>query len=581
MIGASISSDGVDESPLLYAGDIPATGADPGDAALCFPDSIDPAAADGNIVICDRGVNARVEKGDVVSDAGGVGMVLVNVTPAGVVSDIQAVPTVHLEANYRDALLAYAGTTDPTAAILAGDNEGSTTPEPPAIAGFSSRGPSLAASGDLLKPDIAAPGVDINAATSPEGGIGNGNDFGIISGTSMSSPHIAGLAALIIQKHPDWSPMEVKSAMMTTAKNLTDTRNPFDQGAGFVVPKEFLDPGLAYDSDFDDWADYLSGQGVTVGGEPFTNTPIKASNLNVPSIAVNNMAGREHVVRSVTNVDDKTATYTAAVTGLKRVQATVTPSTLTLAPGQTKSFKVTFSRTTAPFGDYVHGNLTWTDKRHLVRSPIVVAPVGVDAPPEVPLQGSTTISTKSGFTGTMRQRVSGLVAGVDTPAEANASGGAGDPLDDSNYSQDINVAGAKSVLRVQTRPDDVNEDLDLFLLDADDNLVGAAATGASAEEFTVTGLPRGTYTIAVEAFSVADHGPSTTFTVRSFNVKNADAGNLTVTPATQQVKVGKTYTWQAKPSGLTPGTPYLGVVRWYEMKSGADPLLGTTLVSRD
>ena len=124
------------------------------------------------------------------------------------VSDIHSVPTVHLEANYRSQLLAYAETANPTASILAGVNTGSTTPDPPAIAGFSSRGPSLVASGDLLKPDITAPGVDINAATSPEGGIGNGNDFGIISGTSMSSPHIAGLAALIIQKHPTWGPME-------------------------------------------------------------------------------------------------------------------------------------------------------------------------------------------------------------------------------------------------------------------------------------------------------------------------------------------------------------------------------------
>ena len=80
----------------------------------------------------------------------------------------------------------------------------------------------------------------------------------------MASPHIAGLAALIIQTHPDWSPMEVKSAMMTTARDLTDTKNPFDQGAGFVVPREFLDPGLVYNSDFDDWVDYLAGQGVTV-----------------------------------------------------------------------------------------------------------------------------------------------------------------------------------------------------------------------------------------------------------------------------------------------------------------------------
>ncbi|HEY7042854.1 MAG TPA: S8 family serine peptidase, partial [Nocardioidaceae bacterium] len=77
MVGASISPTGVDESPLVYSGDIPAAGQDPADAALCMPDSIDPAQATGKIVICDRGVNARVEKSSVVQAAGGVGMVLV------------------------------------------------------------------------------------------------------------------------------------------------------------------------------------------------------------------------------------------------------------------------------------------------------------------------------------------------------------------------------------------------------------------------------------------------------------------------------------------------------------------------
>lgn len=579
MVGASISPEGVDESPLVYAGDIPADGADPADAALCFPDSIDPAAATGAIVICDRGVNARVEKGTVVADAGGVGMVLVNVTPAGVVADVQEVPSVHLEANYRDALLAYAETADPTASILAGDNEGSQTPNPPAIAGFSSRGPSLAASGDLLKPDIAAPGVDVDAATAPEGGIGLGNDFAIISGTSMASPHIAGLAALIEQKNPDWSPMAVKSAMMTTAKDLTDTKNPFDGGAGMVRPNAFLNPGLAYESDFDDWADFLSGQGVTVGGEPFTDTPIKASNLNVPSIAVNNLAGKETVRRSVTNVDDRTSTYTASVQRLKGVDVVVKPASLTIAPGETKSFKVTFSRTTAAFDAYRSGTLTWSDGQHIARSPIVVSPTGADAPDEVALHGKTTITTKSGFTGTMGSKVSGLVPNEDTEATADNSGGAGDPLGDANYFQELTVNGPNQVIRLETLPEEAQDDLDLYLLDETGAEVASSATGSGDEVVTVTGLPAGTYYASVEAFALVPDRESTTFTLRSWFVGKASAGNLTVTPKQQAVKVAKSYDWKAAASGLDPDASYLGVIRWTEVTSGADPVAGMTLVT--
>ncbi len=590
MVGASISPVGVAESPLVYAGDIldPAYSEVPNngltadqEARLCFPGSIDQGQADASIVICDRGTNPRVEKSQVVADAGGVGMILVNLTFDGVVSDVHSVPTVHLEANYRDALLAYVHSApNPTAAILAGVHRGSTTPTPPAIAGFSSRGPSVVAEGDLLKPDISAPGVDVDAATAPEGPIGQGNNFAIISGTSMSSPHIAGLAALILQKHPTWSPMEVKSAMMTTARNLTDTHNPFDQGAGFVDPREFMDPGLVYNSDYNDWADYLSGQGVTLNGRPFTNTPIRASNLNLASIAVNQMAGRESVKRTVTNVDDTTATYHSEVRGLQGLTTTVTPATLTLAPGETGSFRVIFSHDDAKFRQYTSGYLVWQNASHIVRSPVVVDPVGVDAPTaaRIPARAGRTIEVRSGFTGTMGHHVGGLVAGVDRAGTAQNSQQAGDPLDRNNYVRPIQVDGPRVVVRLQTLPDFDADDLDLYLLDGTGAVVAESASPGASEQVTATGLPQGRYFIVVEAFDVHADAPSTTFTVRSWKVGKS-VGNLTVMPATQQVRTAGMYSWRMKPTGLDDQSSYLGVVRWTRVKKGRNPILGETLVS--
>lgn len=96
-----------------------------------------------------------------------------------------------------------------------------------------------------------------------------GEGFAMISGTSMSAPHIAGIAALIKQKHPHWSPAAIKSALMTTSTTLDRAGNPllaqqtseteaikfvkatpFDYGSGHVDPTAALDPGLIFDAGF-------------------------------------------------------------------------------------------------------------------------------------------------------------------------------------------------------------------------------------------------------------------------------------------------------------------------------------------
>lgn len=89
----------------------------------------------------------------------------------------------------------------------------------------------------------------------------------MMSGTSMAAPHIAGIAALIKQKHPKWSPAAIKSALMTTSTTMDRAdkpiqaqqysgseivtlapATPFDYGSGAVDPKAALDPGLIFDA---------------------------------------------------------------------------------------------------------------------------------------------------------------------------------------------------------------------------------------------------------------------------------------------------------------------------------------------
>ncbi len=184
-------------APVVYAGDIAKAGAAPTEAALCFLGTLDPAKAAGNIVVCDRGTNARVEKSQEVKAAGGAGMILVNV-PGGADSldnDFHSVPTVHISNVHHDALLADVhGTPGITASLVSGNVTGVETPTPQ-IAGFSSRGPMLADGSDVLKPDVSAPGVAILAAENNASA--DDPTFGFKSGTSMSSPHVAGLGCAV------------------------------------------------------------------------------------------------------------------------------------------------------------------------------------------------------------------------------------------------------------------------------------------------------------------------------------------------------------------------------------------------
>ena len=210
--GTSLAAQVVGPVPFVYARDVAAAGASADYARQCFTTAdnngkpaLDPAKVAGKIVLCDRGENPRVNKSAAVAEAGGVGTILANIEGDTLNTDVHAVPSVHVAVD-RTALLAYARATDATATIDAAVVDTSTPA--PYTAAFSSRGPSLAGNGDILKPDVTAPGQDILAAVAPPGQ--QGLDFNLMSGTSMSAPYVAGLAAALVEEHPRWSPMAVK-----------------------------------------------------------------------------------------------------------------------------------------------------------------------------------------------------------------------------------------------------------------------------------------------------------------------------------------------------------------------------------
>ena len=360
-------------------------------ARLCQLNTLTSAAA-GKIVFCERGVNARVEKSFEVQRVGGIGMILVN-PPAGgsLNADLHFVPSVHLQGD-KYATIEAAALAGKTASI---SGQILFNQPAPFMAAFSSRGPLTAGAGDLLKPDIGAPGVDVLAAVAPPGQ--RGREFDLFSGTSMSAPHIAGIAALFKQLHPDWSPMAIKSALMTTATDVIETftgttasdasaLRAFAQGAGHVQPNPAMNPGLVFDSNINDWLAFLCG--ATTGVHPCVCAPLAAagysfdrSDMNVPSIAIGDLAGVQTVKRKVTNVDNQRRTYTAS-SSISGVDVSVSPSSFAIDPGETKTIEVSFRVTTATLNRYTAGSLTLTsiNGNRNVRIPLVVRPVAVRRP---------------------------------------------------------------------------------------------------------------------------------------------------------------------------------------------------------
>lgn len=377
------SGTAVPSAPLVASTAVGKAGADPEQVRLCAPDTLDPAKVKDTIVACDRGVIARVDKSRAVKQAGGVGMILINTSPNSLNADFQLVPTVHLDDVQGKEVKAYlAAGGSPTAEIAASTT---TTGAPGAkVASFSSRGPALAGSGDLLKPDIMAPGVDVLAGTVPND-LEYGRSFDLMSGTSMSSPHIAGIAALVIAAHPDWTPMQVKSALMTTATTLdnkgepitTDSggaAGPLDYGSGWVVPSGAFSPGLVYDSSVTDWRRYLCGTGEFKGRQCRISGKIDPSDLNTPSIAIGALVDTQTVTRTVTSVASTAQTYSVSVAAPDGVAVKVSPATFTVEPGKSVTLKITITRTTAPLGGYAFGALTLQSDSYAVRSPIAVKP---------------------------------------------------------------------------------------------------------------------------------------------------------------------------------------------------------------
>jgi hypothetical protein len=416
----------------------------------------------------------------------------------------------------------------------------------------------------------------------------------------MSSPHIAGVAALLKGANPGWSPTAIRSAMMTTAYQTDNTgapiqrelglpASPLDYGAGHVRPAGAFNPGLVYESGPLEWLQYVCGVGQSLLLGDGSNScdltgAIDPSDLNYPSIAVGDLAGKQTVTRTVQNATNQASIYLPKVQAPAGFTVKVSPPILVVLPRKAATYKVEITRTTAPLGAYAFGSITWADLRgHSVRSPIAVRPVAIAAPTEVSgtgVSGSQALSVKAGYNGALTARPFGLTASAVTTkrlTEIDQDFDTAAPAESAAVMKaTVTIPAGTKAARFATFDAQYPEgtDLDLFVYAAGTNTLLAASAGATAEEI-VDGAPPGTYDIYVVQFATAVPGDDQDVHLHTFAVPGSGATNFTATPASQQVRIGQQVTVTASWSGLTAGRFYLGLVEYGD----GTAVRGRTLVS--
>jgi subtilisin family serine protease len=224
---------------------------------------------------------------------------------------------------------------------------------------FSSRGP-VEGLGQI-KPDVTAPGINVlsatvrvGAATAGGGTMFDPSGYTLATGTSFSGPHVVGVAALLKQAHPGWTPDMIRTAMINTATNMRTTNGTprtdgaqsdsiIDQGGGLVDVRAAVNtkalmgvagdginvPGILGSHSFGEWAVLnnrvtntrevsvtirdLSGQGGTYNLSTANNRALNLPGFNasVTPSSVNVPAGGEATFNAVITIDGNVARDTA------------------------------------------------------------------------------------------------------------------------------------------------------------------------------------------------------------------------------------------------------------------------------
>jgi len=400
----------------------------------------------------------------------------------------------------------------------------------------------------------------------------------------MSTPHVAGAAALILQAHPTWTPAAVKSALMTTARQdikssagLGDA-SPFDFGAGHIDPNNAFDPGLVFDVKDDEYDAFACGiaspaisptrcDDLRAAGFSFN-----AADLNQPSIAISDLTVQRTVQRRVTNASDGADSYTVSINSPPGMNIEVSPPTLALAPGASATFDVSATYLSGPLDLWRFGSMTWSSATRDVYSAIAIKPTSIRAPQEI---------TTSGGTGTLNFEVEFGYAGGYAPGIHGLNlPRIIDGFVDNDPTKTFTFRTNNGVTQhaISVPPDQLYLRFSLFdaLTDGDDDLdmyvyycgadgssctkIGESGEPTSEEQFNVFRPAAGIYAVLVHGFETDQvaGGPGANYQLLGWSIGvSDDKGNMNASgPAfvNPGVVADVTVDW----SGLISDTIYLG-----------------------
>ena len=565
------TSTGYGPAPIVYAGDF-------GDAVCLNPFA--EGTFDGEIVVCDRGENARKAKGTNALAGGAGGMILAEVDTPGigaVLVDTHVLPAAHITTEDGEILKAWIASGSGHMGRITATELNQADGNGDIMAKFSSRGTNRSDS-DLIVPSVTAPGVGIFAAYAV------GVEFDVIQGTSMSSPHVAGAGALMKAVHPDWSASEIESALMTTANtNVLDddgvSQAPvWAMGSGRVDLAAAARAGLTL---HETQAGYLAANPAD-GGD--------ASQINRASVGEGKCVGSCSWTRTVTNKLDVATTWTVATSGETGMTITVEPSSFTVAPGASQGLAISVALSGIEDGTWVTGAIVLTEQDDLApaaRMPVATKMSFGSLPDAVTFvtrrsAGSYPLPDVEAIAITdLTIDAHGLVKGdllttqmISDPDNSTPYDAFGDPLVDGAFFITIDVPAGTERLVAELPPGgSESSDLDLFVgtgsTPAEADELCSSTSGTAIESCILTDPAAGTYWVLVQNWSQTNGGalPGELATLVTAVVPMASAGNMHV-EGPSAVPAGELFDLRLfyDESSMTAGD------RWYGSFSvGTDP----------
>jgi subtilisin family serine protease len=589
--GGSTNFHGAVSGGMVLSNTIAAPGQTVTAANNCLANSLDATLAAGRIVVCAVGTNtqaARLAMSAEVARAGGLGVVI---TGSATANDPHTIPAVQLATANSTAVRNYVTAEGANAAGSISLSINLPGVNAPVMASFSSRGPNKA-DANILKPDITAPGVAIIASNRPSLSTTQRNQVaagtlippwgsGSLQGTSMSSPHVAGAAALLRQKFPTWSPAAIKSALTThntvvrVSGGAVDT-NRWGYGAGHLAPNPASEPSLVYDLDTADYGRFLCGQGLPppagIGSCAALGGPILPWNLNLASLTAQGVVVTRTLYRTVTNVGASTATFVADTT-MPGWDVQVTPASLTLAPGAKATFAAKLTRTTAPLGSWTFGSLTWSDGVRTITSPLSAQALAFSTPAQLSDKrtsgrGSTQFNVQASYTGTLDTQATGLFPALTHTATISTG---------QTQCVSFTVPAGTLFARWQLFNADTQggalTDLDLEVFrsaNCTGTNVGTSAVGGSDEVVTLENPIAASYSARITGYATAAGGAQYTMSAWIVGPDGAPNAIQVSAPATVTAAGRNTVglRWD-----LPTGTRYMGLLRFFDPDSAS---LGST-----